>query len=254
KRFSTHTKIFAFTKALYRHNTFAPALTKTTCKSYAKAAFTLAETLITLAIIGVVAAMTIPAVLNHTKETQMKTGLKKAQSILSEALQLMQEEEGIIANFANYPFRAFFPVFKTYFSNLKDCSNSECSYLTGSTVGNQYYTYNGSTNAYAYYFDDGQLILADGMFLMVEDPNAVKGTIFLSIDINGLDKKPNKWGHDLFTFQIDEQTGKLLPMGHPDTDFTDESTYCSKTSSNTKNGIACTYKALTEKDYFKNLP
>ena len=37
------------------------------------------------------------------------------------------------------------------------------------------------------------------------------------------------------------------------TNFTDEK-YCSATSSEDYNGIACTYKALTDKDYFNNLP
>ncbi|MCD8025097.1 MAG: type II secretion system GspH family protein, partial [Candidatus Gastranaerophilales bacterium] len=223
-------------------------------------AFTLAETLITLAIIGVVAAMTIPAVLNHTKETQMKTGLKKAQSILSEALQLMIYETGIIPNLTNYPTRTFLSEFEIYLSQLKSCGVSSCvknaanegEKANGHYVSDIYTTYNGTTNAYSNYFDDGQLILADGMILLVENTNS-NTWIFLSIDINGFNK-PNKWGHDLFTFEIDAETGALLPMGHPDSSYTDENTYCSKTSSNNKNGIACTYKALSEKDYFKNLP
>ena len=47
--------------------------------------------------------------------------------------------------------------------------------------------------------------------------------------------------------------GKLLPMGSDGTKF-DKNDYCSVTSSDTINGIGCTYKALTDKDYFKNLP
>lgn len=49
-------------------------------------------------------------------------------------------------------------------------------------------------------------------------------------------------------------SGKLLPMGADGTTFTDLSTYCSATSTNAQNGIACTYKALTDKDYFNSLP
>ena len=43
-----------------------------------KHGFTLAEVLITLSIIGVVATMTLPALMTNTAEQQAKTGLKKA--------------------------------------------------------------------------------------------------------------------------------------------------------------------------------
>lgn len=48
--------------------------------------FTLAEVLITLAIIGVVAAMTIPSVIVNTNQQEFKTGFKKAISVLNQAI------------------------------------------------------------------------------------------------------------------------------------------------------------------------
>ena len=48
--------------------------------------FTLAEVLITLAIIGVVAAMTMPTLINNTNGAQFKTAYKKALSVLSQAV------------------------------------------------------------------------------------------------------------------------------------------------------------------------
>ena len=53
-----------------------------------KNGFTLAEVLITLAIIGVVATMTLPALIANTGEQQAKTGLKKIVNTLSEAAQM----------------------------------------------------------------------------------------------------------------------------------------------------------------------
>ena len=50
-------------------------------------AFTLAEILITLLIIGVVAALTIPSVISNYQQQEFKTGLKKAVSVLNEAIQ-----------------------------------------------------------------------------------------------------------------------------------------------------------------------
>ena len=49
-------------------------------------AFTLAEVLITLGIIGVVAAMTMPTLINSTQGAQYKTAYKKALSVLSQAV------------------------------------------------------------------------------------------------------------------------------------------------------------------------
>ena len=53
-----------------------------------KNGFTLAEVLITLSIIGVVATMTLPALMTNTQEQQAKTGLKKAINVLTEASQM----------------------------------------------------------------------------------------------------------------------------------------------------------------------
>ena len=59
-----------------------------------KNGFTLAEVLITLSIIGVVATMTLPALMTNTQEQQAKTGLKKAINTLTEAAQMNQAIEG----------------------------------------------------------------------------------------------------------------------------------------------------------------
>ena len=53
-----------------------------------KKAFTLAEVLITLGIIGVVAAMTMPTLMNATQGAQYRTAYKKALSVLSQAVVL----------------------------------------------------------------------------------------------------------------------------------------------------------------------
>lgn len=88
--------------------------------------------------------------------------------------------------------------------------------------------------------------------MIQNETTGLDGIILISVDVNGIYKKPNRWGHDLFTFQIMNDV-KLLPMGSDGTKF-DKNDYCSVTSSDTINGIGCTYKALTDKDYFKNLP
>ena len=59
-----------------------------------KNGFTLAEVLITLAIIGVVATMTLPTLMNNAGEQQYKTGFKKGINILTEAGQMNEAIAG----------------------------------------------------------------------------------------------------------------------------------------------------------------
>jgi len=59
-----------------------------------KAAFTLAEVLITLGIIGVVAAMTIPALMTAYKKHVVETRLARTYSIVSQAIKLAEENYG----------------------------------------------------------------------------------------------------------------------------------------------------------------
>ena len=60
-----------------------------------KNGFTLAEVLITLAIIGVIATMTLPALMTNIAEQQARTGLKKGINTLTEAVQMHEAIEGI---------------------------------------------------------------------------------------------------------------------------------------------------------------
>ena len=63
-----------------------------------KAAFTLAEVLITLGIIGVVAAMTLPSLIQNYHEKQRVTQLKKAYSVMQNAFLMAQEEYGDVTD------------------------------------------------------------------------------------------------------------------------------------------------------------
>ena len=63
-----------------------------------KDAFTLAEVLITLGIIGVVAAMTLPIITNKISDKQNIAALKKSYSIISQAAENVVREYGSFAN------------------------------------------------------------------------------------------------------------------------------------------------------------
>ena len=59
-----------------------------------KGAFTLAEVLITLGIIGVVAAMTMPSLIQNYQEKATVTKLKKCYSLVSQAYVSILNDEG----------------------------------------------------------------------------------------------------------------------------------------------------------------
>lgn len=50
--------------------------------------FTMSEVLITIGIIGVVASMTLPTLINNTQNKEFEEGLKRSYSVLSQALDM----------------------------------------------------------------------------------------------------------------------------------------------------------------------
>ena len=65
-----------------------------TCDNVRKSAFTLAEVLITLAIIGVVAAMTIPTLIANYKKSIVETKLATFYSTINQAIRLSEVDNG----------------------------------------------------------------------------------------------------------------------------------------------------------------
>ena len=64
------------------------------CDKFRRAAFTLAEVLITLGIIGVVAALTLPTIINKAQSMILKNQFRKAYSTLHNAINLVQVQNG----------------------------------------------------------------------------------------------------------------------------------------------------------------
>ena len=222
-----------------------------------KAAFTMAEVLITLGIIGIVASMTLPSLYIKNQNKALEASLKKNYSVLQQALDMYQAQNGFRLKSDDLDTHELKPAILPYFNVLNDCgvgtelSGKACIPNTEENKSNIYKSYNGNTITLAV-FDDGQFVLNDGSLILLENVRYGYG-VLISVDVNGYNKRPNRWGHDLFTFQL-MKDGELLPMGAPETQWHNENTYCSTTSTNNMNGAGCTYKALTDKDYFNNLP
>ena len=228
-----------------------------------RTAFTLAEVLITLGVIGVVAALTIPSLINNNRAKALEAALKKNYSVIEQALNMYYAQNGERLN-SETPEYTIKNAILPYFQIIRDCGRgSEAStekkkkvyipnYINnGDTSKNStnYKTINGLSIINLQYFDDGQFVLNDGSIILIEHSTAKK-RVYISVDVNGYLKPPNRLGKDLFMFQLDKE-GKLLPMGAESTDYYSENEeYCSKTSTNNMNGAGCTYKALTDSKYF----
>ena len=201
--------------------------------------------------------MTLPTLLNNSQHKEWEASLKKNYSLMQQVLLMMSDDYGQTIAPKALTRIEFKTRFEKKFQILKACGfgafeeNSCVPNLGGDNVFEGYKTYSNKM-ASGQYFDDGQILLNDGSFIMIENPTG-SAKIYLSVDVNGFTKRPNRWGFDVFTFQL-MSNGKLLPMGAEGTSFINHNTYCSNTSDDSFNGISCTYKALNEKDYFKNLP
>lgn len=247
-------------------------LLKQACEN--KSAFTLAEVLITLGIIGVVAAMTLPSVINNTKNKQLENAFKVAYSTLSQAVLNMRtsDGEGLKNRYAVYDSEnliypdaeEFYEKFYKY-SKLKvigDCKH-DTKIMNYNNTAEAYTAYSGSFGSEKEGFFDA---LSNGMCASILI-NA--GTINFAVDVNGR-KRPNRLGHDIFCFYIDKddrlQPRKMSQLYTEEElkDMTNDfvaGTPCSMASTQKGNGVGCTYNAVVNespedsaKSYWENLP
>ena len=224
-------------------------------------AFTLAEVLITLGIIGVVAALTIPSLINNYKAKRLHSQFLKSYSTVQQVFKQIEADD-VSLDPNTYPHGTFYLTFMNYLQGAMDCGSSgrgqkqgyPCYAIyvaEGSTKDKPYKTLSGET-ADGYFFDDGEIALQDGTLLLFENnPNTSSGEIFISVDLNGYKNPPNIWGYDLFTFQFID--GKLLPVGSKGTKLTDMKSHCNPSGGDKLNGITCAQRAKDDTEYFKKL-
>jgi len=178
-----------------------------------KAAFTLAEVLITLAIIGVVAAMTIPTLISDYQEKVTVTKLKKMYYTLSNAYRMYTAENGAIqAEWTAEGAKKVFDAFKPYLKISKECGTShEGCIIEGSynrlNSDRTDLNYGGVDTYYKARLSDGAALIFRGI-----DDTSAGVQAFVYYDINAEDG-PNRWGHDLFEFNVMGES--LIPAGFP---------------------------------------
>ncbi len=230
--------------------------------------FTLAEVLITLSILGVVAAISIPAVINNINQMIYKAKWKQAYSdfervasliaidykvnTFSDAVNLVKQETG--RNTAD----ATATLFSKYFKASKMCVDSSSVkpfQCVNGTPWGAYFTVLGSydTSSYKYgyrylngqdagYFTLGYFVSASAFqlekYLFAWRSNSADGIIVIKTTPTG---KGGVIGKDIFLLNM-SNLNDVKPAGIKNW-YTDENYACN----NTKQGQACSAKYLYEK-------
>ena len=149
--------------------------------------FTLAEVLITLGVIGVVAAMTLPKLVQNYQKYKTVNQLKKSYTILNQAFKMSEIDNDTYENWTligdEFTTKEFAEkYFKPYLKVIKTCNNPiSC--------------YNGTNPLRASAFG---LVLNDGSYVWFRTKNSVP---LVTVDINGI-VRPNIYGRDMFFFDL----------------------------------------------------
>ena len=179
-------------------------------------AFTLAEALIVIVIIGVIAAIALPTVFSHYKKKGFESALKKNYYMLNVALNKYRNDN-------------YHQITAAHGTQIKEKLKPYLNYRDegGPYSGSMYklyYNYKGTkhTDVVRYVLDMyGWLDLNDGTSLMfgyTKKKDYDTSNVGVWIDVNGYKASPNMAGVDLYGFVFDQQ-GKLTPMGAPNTEF-----------------------------------
>ena len=227
---------------------------------FKKLAFTLAEVLITLVIIGVVSAITVPIISASTQEAQYKSALKKTFSSFSQAFRMAYGYQ-FYDNYLDwdYAHSNSFTIdvtnnLKNYMNITKICgrkfSNNDCFAPAKAKNGKPatYFNENGFAGNFAHLYtfalSDGTSVALDIWYknsiknlagvekdLIVESDNLV-----MLVDVNG-QKGPNVVGKDVHFFVLTNKG--LVPAG-----IDNKSANCD--NRNVEYNYDCTARMLTE--------
>ena len=195
-----------------------------------KVAFTMAEILITLMIIGVIAAMTIPSLQEDARRRSYAVACKKAFSSLSGAISMAELEYGDIKRWGltDTDTTKVLDRFSKKMNITKTCYNK-----SGCLGKGEFYQLNGakytSLNANGYGSPTTAFETADGMSWVFDiQPNS---HYMFFVDVNTANQAPNTLGEDVFLFRWYPDKG-LVPEGY---NKTPSNIACGRT----KTGVEC---------------
>lgn len=219
-------------------------------KRHNKFAFTLAEVLITLGIIGVVASLTIPQILQNAHKKDLVVKFNKIYSAILNATNQIIAEEGDVNtwnwNGENPQMEEIADSYKKHLNILKACSfnDNKCyDENTWKTASNALYnTYYSIGDAYKNVLQDGTYIkflkcgyagkaCTSANIFKAQTLNKIKMIIVVNLDG---DKPPNKMGQDVFYFWLSTDGKILVAEQNIDSNCINS------------NGVSCSAKVLKE--------
>ena len=195
----------------------------------AKFGFTLAEVLITLGIIGIVAAMTIPTLLAKLHNRHTESMLKEDYSILQQMM-TSANDDGAMSSLVKYnDMDEMKTWFQTYFlpyikvANVcydeQGCWNNDAKYLNGGKLTSK--TGCGSVTISFQLFNGSYVCMDDYDKTLLSSWYGVNtnesGSMIFFVDTNG-DKNPNILGKDIFILVFKPEIGKFVPAGSDKTE------------------------------------
>ena len=195
--------------------------------------FTLAEVLITLGIIGVVAAMTIHTLMANYQKTQYVTGLKKFYTNWSSSLSEMATDAGTPGDLSSFQTSANDTTIgnnvAAYFKVIKNCqltaatgcfSHDKASNIDGSGRSIGLGLDDPSSGGYRFRTLDGMSYWILSSMGGAQNCNTAFGAseptahscFLMAVDTNG-DSMPNTEGRDIFWFFVTQKAPFLYPRG-----------------------------------------
>lgn len=174
-----------------------------------KKAFTLAEVLISVSIIGFIAVLTIPSVMYNTNKKTSAVGLKRAISALDQAIDMSRAESRYQPSpkcyYADDGSANVLNQCKELFIYIKDMMQVN-KYCDGNAVAGgcmPEYEATGTCEGWNDVANKKAFVTTDGLvYFNYDDYN---GAAIIGVDVNG-EKGPNKWGFDVFSLSL---------QGHP---------------------------------------
>ena len=161
--------------------------------------------MITIGVIGIVAAIAIPSLINHYNDKVLETKYKKAKNIIINGYKLMMSKEQVfdikdLSVMKCQDFNCFISAHKEVFKTMRDNSSPDISEAFASD-----YTMSGSEQKVDYSSMVSQLPsfqTTDGMsYIVGPDDHYSMPYLTLVVDVNGK-SKPNVMGEDLFYFAV----------------------------------------------------
>lgn len=229
-------------KFLYKSQAFK-LTSSTRIKFNSFSAFTLAEVLITLGIIGVVAAITIPTLISNSQKNQVAKKVEKTYSTLCNAFKMEEVDQGPSETWASstassasaykdwwdeYSVVSYLSVVKQCTGTTGDCWTTNANWLDGTT--------------FTIFSNLPSAVLNNGVSIALSSVSPTGNRAYIWFDING-PKPPNIVGKDIFIMSYVFRTGKCVTFGSGGMSVSgllseNQDYMCSK-SSGTGKGQAC---------------